>query len=142
MSSARLGHSETHSLPLLDIEELLALRPWESRPLDGAERELLRRARDFLRSAQEGRRILERAAAGEFVPDLGALEAYEYLRRAVNTTMPDPACSAAEREKILAGVLEEIASVLEEDQLRTSRPSESARLANEFFEMLVDYSRE
>jgi hypothetical protein len=133
--------ADAHSLPLLDIEELLALRPWQRRPLEGSERHLLREVREFLTTVEKGKQILERAAEGEITTDSNSLRAYNYFRRAVDSAMLIPACSPAERHRILDGMVQEIDRVLKEDPAQDRGDIESADLASEFFQLLVEDTR-
>jgi hypothetical protein len=133
--------SPLQSLPALDIEELLDEQPWEKRALDSTECKLLKKALDFLEKVQVGGDIVERtAASGTIVPDIVSLDAYEYTRRAMESSLVSAAPTFDQRQAIIAEAHAVIQALLQHQDKGKPPQAESITRTARLFWALAQYS--
>lgn len=129
-------------IPAQDILTLLQNQPWSFRHLEAKELELLSEAEQFLESVKKGQSIIrESVEHGSFEVDTIALDAYEYTRRALESTLPSEYGSFEDREQFIDRVYFSIDTILSANE--TDKSTIQRNLAQEprrFFEAFINYS--
>jgi hypothetical protein len=139
-----LGAASTPILliPAQDILKLLRTHPWSDRKLEKEELDLLKEAAKFLESVQRGQSIIRQSVEDDnFIPDVVSLDAYEYTRRALESSLPSRYRFFTDTEQFINKVHESIQTILQ-----FNNPDEGKKHKNleveprKFFETFIDYS--
>lgn len=139
-----LGAASTpiQPIPAQDILKLLRTHPWSHRKLLKEERDLLKEAVQFLESVRKGQSIIRQSVeSGTFVPDVVSLDAYEYTRRALESSYPFQYRTFEDTEQFINRVYESTQAILQVDTQEERKTSpDLEEEPRRFFETFIDYS--
>ncbi|HJZ06082.1 MAG TPA: hypothetical protein VJ327_09610 [Patescibacteria group bacterium] len=138
-----LGAASTpmQPVPAQDILTFLRAQPWSQRALKGAEISLLKDANKFLEKVQIGQSIIRQSMdENEFIPDIVSLDAYEFTRRALESSLSSSYRTFEEAEAFIYNVAEAIKKILAIEGSENEINIPDLVDARKFFEIIINYS--
>jgi hypothetical protein len=135
------GPSPLQDVPSLDVEEVLEQRRWETQELPQPEIDALKQALQFLQRVAEGHELVRRLAIdGIMRPDVSALSAYEYARKALGAQCLLGGLGFSERQQLIERSREVLAAVVGGRERAENLDKEDVEAARALFEALADLS--